>query len=261
MALRACGRFGVAGQVGGRLVAFGVFELARQVGRAGGDEDRHEPDREDDPLRAATGGEGEEGASHWVPHPIRAGSAQSSPRASGRHGCLAGEALADVGGGLPSIAGRSLSSAGEPVPSGPPARTRWGRCSARTDGGQLGQVVADQGHLLGRGEVEVERPQQVGEGLGVAGGGLGEEAEDALGLRARSCARRSARRGAAGRSGGGGCRRGSGGRRSPCGGRSATRGRRRWRRSRRARRRRSGRSSSRRASRARSNQRCSKVAS
>ena len=28
------------GQVGGRLVAFGVFELARQIGRAGGDEDR-----------------------------------------------------------------------------------------------------------------------------------------------------------------------------------------------------------------------------
>ena len=67
------GRFGVAGQVGGRLVAFGVFELARQVGGAGGDEDRHEPDREDDPLRAATGGEGEEGASHWSRISIRAG--------------------------------------------------------------------------------------------------------------------------------------------------------------------------------------------
>jgi len=57
-------RFGVAGQVGGRLVAFGVFELAGQVGRSGGDEDAEEPDGEDDPLGAAAGGERQEGAAH-----------------------------------------------------------------------------------------------------------------------------------------------------------------------------------------------------
>ena len=83
------GRFGVAGQVGGRLVAFGVFELARQVGRAGGDEDRQEPDREDDPLRPTTGGEGEERAAHCVPHPLSEQVGQVSPRSV--TGCLAGE--------------------------------------------------------------------------------------------------------------------------------------------------------------------------
>ena len=44
------------------------------------------------------------------------------------------------------------------------------------------RVVADQGHLLGWREVEVDRPEEVGEGLGVFAGRLGEEAEDALGL-------------------------------------------------------------------------------
>ncbi len=58
------GRLGVARQVGGRLVAFGVFELAWQVGPEG-DEDRQEPDRKDDPLRAAAGRESEQRASHW----------------------------------------------------------------------------------------------------------------------------------------------------------------------------------------------------
>jgi len=46
---------------------------------------------------------------------------------------------------------------------------------------ELREVLADEGDLLGRGEVEVDRPEQVGEGLGVRGGGIGEEAEDALG--------------------------------------------------------------------------------
>ena len=78
--------------------------------------------------------------------------------------------------------GARASSGGASLPSGPPARTRWGRKAGADDGGQLVEVVADQGDLLGRGEVEVEGPQQVGEGVGVLGCRLGEEAEDALGL-------------------------------------------------------------------------------
>ena len=50
------------------------------------------------------------------------------------------------------------------------------------DLGQGGEVIANQGHLLDRGEVEVERLQKVGEGLGVLGGGAGEEAQDRFGL-------------------------------------------------------------------------------
>ena len=78
--------------------------------------------------------------------------------------------------------GRSASRGGEEVPSGPPASTRWGRSSSRTTAGQGGQVLADERDLPGRREVEVERPQQVGEGLGVAGGRAGEEAQHALRL-------------------------------------------------------------------------------
>ena len=47
--------------------------------------------------------------------------------------------------------------------------------------GQLLQVFADQRHLLGWGELEVDCPEQVGEGLGMLAGRVGEEAEDALG--------------------------------------------------------------------------------
>jgi hypothetical protein len=62
--LQRGGRFGVAGQVGGCLVAFSVFELAWQIRWAGSNENHHEPDHEDDPLRPAAGNEGEERALH-----------------------------------------------------------------------------------------------------------------------------------------------------------------------------------------------------
>jgi hypothetical protein len=61
--LQRLGRFGALRQVGGGLVAFGVSELARQVG-AEGDEDSEEPEGEDDPLGSLAGWEGEEGAAH-----------------------------------------------------------------------------------------------------------------------------------------------------------------------------------------------------
>ena len=49
------GRFGAPGQVGGRLVAFGVFELAGRLAGPAAMKIADEPDREDDPLRSATG--------------------------------------------------------------------------------------------------------------------------------------------------------------------------------------------------------------
>jgi len=57
-----------------------------------------------------------------------------------------------------------------------------GAMLAADDAGQGGEVVADQGDLLGGGEVEVDRAEKVGEGLGMLDGGVGEEAEDAFGL-------------------------------------------------------------------------------
>ena len=50
------------------------------------------------------------------------------------------------------------------------------------DRSQLREVVADQRHLADQGELEVERAQQVGEGVGLARRRLREEAQDALGL-------------------------------------------------------------------------------
>ena len=178
------------------------------------------------------------------------------------HRRLAAEVLADVGGG-PAVDEGALAQQRRlgRCPPAPPARTRWGRKAARTAAASSRQVVADQGHLLGRGEVEVEGAEQVGEGGGVLGRGLGEEGEDALGLALVLALAAQRARGAAGRGRRRCCRRGSGGRRSPCGGRSAPRGRPRWRRSRRARGRRSGRRIASARARARSNQRGSKVAS
>ncbi len=57
-----------------------------------------------------------------------------------------------------------------------------GTMAGADDGRKLAQVVADQGYLLGRGQLEVEGSQQVGEGVGLARGCLGEEAQDAFGL-------------------------------------------------------------------------------
>ena len=127
------------------------------------------------------------------------------------------------------------------------------------DAGELAQVVADEGDLPDRGEVEIERPQEVGEAVRMVERRARRRGAGRPPPGARTRARRSAPRAAAGRAPPSCCPRGSGGRRSPCGGRSAPRGPRRSRRSRRARGRRSGRSSSRRASGPRSNQRCSKV--
>ena len=62
----------------------------------------------------------------------------------------------------------------------PPRGRRRGRGGAGTRRGRrrarLAEVVADERHLADRRELEVERPQQVGEGLRVAAGGLARRA-------------------------------------------------------------------------------------
>ena len=72
-------------------------------------------------------------------------------------------------------------------PLGATGKDEVGAVACAYDGGQLGQVrpgrsPAHQGDLLGRGEAEVEGPEEVPEGLGVLGCGFGEEAEDGFGL-------------------------------------------------------------------------------
>ena len=64
--LERLGRLSVAGEERCRLVVLRVGELAGQVGGAGGDEDRHQPDQEDDPLGPASGGDGEDRAAFRI---------------------------------------------------------------------------------------------------------------------------------------------------------------------------------------------------
>src|SRR5262245_29063793 len=76
---------------------------------------------------------------------------------------FAGEALADVGAGGAVAQERRLGAA-----RGAGGEDEVGAELSADRRGQLGQVVADQGHLLTRSEVEVEGAEQVGEGLGVS---------------------------------------------------------------------------------------------
>src|SRR6187399_396788 len=115
----------------------------------------------------------------------RTGSASISEQSSQRVGVgdrsLADEAFADVGGWL-TVDRRAI---GEQLRLLAPLRAT-GQDQVGPEGGpnrgrELRKVLADQGHLLGREEVEVDRPEQVAESLGVLACRAREEAEDALG--------------------------------------------------------------------------------
>src|SRR4029077_7761899 len=130
------------------------------------------PNGEDNPLRSATGRECEGRAMHLTRILAnRRSGASCSPleEIGGGAGIRGrgptGEALADVGGG-PAVDRRPRPQQLRRVaPLRAAGEDQMGSQLTANDGGQLAELVADEGDLAAGGEVEVERPQQVGEGV------------------------------------------------------------------------------------------------